>query len=58
MRKPQNNSDQSAFHLFAVLIVDSQLSILQMASLEENKTALSLEHIDTHPCIVKKTNKK
>lgn len=36
MRKPQNNSDQSAFHLSAAHI-DVQL-ILLMAALEENET--------------------
>lgn len=42
MRKPQNNSDQSAFHLSAAHI-DVQL-ILLMAALEENKK--SIRHVD------------
>lgn len=49
MRKPQNNSDQSAFHLSAAHI-DVQL-ILLMAVLEENKTAYvtdTIRHTYTH----------
>lgn len=55
MRKPQNNSDQSAFHLSAAHI-DVQL-ILLMAVLEENITAYvteTIKHTYTHTRIVKK----
>lgn len=55
MRKPQNNSDQSAFHLSAAHI-DVQL-ILLMAVLEENITAYvteTIKHTYTHTHTVKK----
>ncbi len=56
MRKPQNNSDQSAFHLSAAPI-DVQL-ILLMASLEENETTAyvteTIRHTHTQPRLCQK----
>ena len=46
MREPQNNSDQSAFHL-STAHIDVQLSLL-MAALEENKTRAYVSETSKH----------